>query len=312
MRSMSRSSTRLRLPEALRRQELSYSFRVVGGRPAGLRDAYHAMLKMPWWAAVGVIVAGYLLLNVLFALIYMAVGGVVNAARSSFLDAFFFSVQTMGTIGYGAMYPATRLANAVVVCESVVGLLVTAIATGIVFVRFSKTQGRVLFSERAAISPMDQVPTLMIRLGNERSNVIYDAEIRLTLTRTRRTAEGKVFYQSEDLKLTRDRAPDLLQSWMLLHRMDSASPLHGATPESLAGADAELHVALSGTDETSLQRVHGRHVYEHFSIVWGARLADVLSETPEGDVLLDLTKFHALEPTPQSAEFPYPKSTARS
>jgi inward rectifier potassium channel len=280
---------------------------MVGGHRPGVRDAYHALLKMPWWGAMAAIVSGYLILNALFALLYMVTGGVAHAAKHSFLDAFFFSVQTMGTIGYGAMYPETRLANAVVVGESVAGLLLTAIATGIVFVKFSQTRGRILFSERVAISPIDGIPTLMIRLGNERNNSIYDAEMRLTLVRTRRTAEGQLIYQNEDLKLVKDRAPTLLQSWMMLHRMDAASPLHRATPESLASDEAELQVALSGIDDTSLQPVHGRHMYERFSIVWGARLADVLSETPDGGLLLDLTNFHALEPTQPTAEFPYPR-----
>jgi inward rectifier potassium channel len=148
-----------------------------------VRDAYHALLKMPWWGAIAVIVSAYLILNALFALLYMATGGVAHAAKHSFLDAFFFSIQTMGTIGYGAMYPETRLANAVVVAESVAGLLLTAIATGIVFVKFSQTRGKILFSERVAIGPLDGIPTLMLRLGNERNNSIYDADMRLTLIR---------------------------------------------------------------------------------------------------------------------------------
>lgn len=305
MASMMRSPTQR--PQTSPGAQLSYSFRVVGGKRLGFRDGYHALLKMPWWEAIALIVVGYLLLNVLFALLYLAVGGVANAGRTSFLDAFFFSIQTMGTIGYGAMYPATGLANAVMAAESVAGLLVTAVATGIVFVRFSQTRGKVLFSERAAIAPMDGIPTLMIRLGNERNNSIYDAEMRLTMVRTRHTAEGQLIYQGEDLKLVRDRAPTLLQSWMMLHRIDGTSPLHGATPQSLAAAEVELEVALSGIDDTSLQPVHGRHIYEHPSIVWGARLTDVLSETPEGDLLLDLTKFHDLEPTQPTADFPYPR-----
>lgn len=98
-----------------------YEIRVVGVPAAGLRDLYHWLLRVPWWAALAVIVGGYLLLNALFAAIYLAVGGIANAASGSYLDAFFFSVQTMGTIGYGSMYPATRLANAMVVAESVTG-----------------------------------------------------------------------------------------------------------------------------------------------------------------------------------------------
>ncbi len=301
-----------RIPGAPQGNQLSYSFRVIGGHRPGVRDAYHAFLKMPWWGAIAAIVSTYLILNALFALLYMATGGVAHAAKHSFLDAFFFSVQTMGTIGYGAMYPETRLANTVVVAESVAGLLLTAIATGIVFVKFSQTRGKILFSERVAIGPLDGVPTLMLRLGNERNNSIYDADMRLTLIRTRRTAEGLAFYQNEDLKLVKDRAPTLSQSWMMQHRIDATSPLHGATPESLDSTEAEIQVALSGIDDTSLQPVHGRHTYERFSIVWGARLADVLSETPEGDLVLDLTKFHVLEPTQPTGEFPYPRDESGS
>jgi inward rectifier potassium channel len=153
---------------------------------------------------------------------------------------------------------------------------------------------------------MDGMPTLMIRVGNERNNAIYDAELHVSLVRTRRTGEGQLIYQYEDLKLVRHRAPTLLQSWMVLHRIDHASPLSGVSPQSLAEVEAEIQVALSGIDDTSLQPVHGRYTYEHSSIVWGARLADVLSETPEGDLLLDLTKFHGLEPTQSTPAFPYP------
>ncbi len=135
-----------------------YEIRVVGGPAPGLRDAYHALLRVPWWAALTAIVGSYLALNALFAGVYLAVGGVANVAPGSFVDAFFFSVQTMGTIGYGAMYPATRLSNAVVVAESVTGLLFTALATGLVFVRFSQRRARVAFSEQVAIGPIDGVP----------------------------------------------------------------------------------------------------------------------------------------------------------
>ncbi len=287
--------------------QLSYSFRVVGSTRSGFRDAYHALMKMPWWAAIGLIILAYLVLNVVFAFLFMVIGGVANAS-GSFLDAFFFSVQTLGTIGYGTMFPVTRLANLFVVCESIVGLLFTALATGLIFVRFSQTRGRILFSRCAVISPMDGVPTLMIRVGNERRNAIYDAEMHVTLVRTRRTAEGQLFYQNEELKLVRRRAPTLMQSWTILHRIDEASPLHGATPESLASVDGELSVALSGVDDTSLLPVHGRYTYEHFSIYWGARLVDVLSEGPDGNLLLDLGNFHEVEPTQPTPQFPYPRA----
>ena len=274
-----------------------------------MRDAYHALLRMSWWRVVALIALVFLLLNAIFALLYMAVGGVANARPGSFLDAFYFSVQTMGTIGYGSMFPASTGANNIVVVESIVGLLITALATGLVFVRFSLTRARMVFGRYAAIGPMDGVPTLMIRLGNDRSSQIYDARMRLMLMTTTRSSEGEVSYRTADLALVRDRLPALARSWTILHRLDERSPLHRQSPESLARADAELLVAVSGIDDTSLQLVHARWTYEHTRIIWGARLADILSETPEGDVLVDLTRFHEVVPTSPSENFPWPKQT---
>jgi inward rectifier potassium channel len=282
-----------------------YRVRVVGGPPAGLRDLYHALLRVPWWGALAVIVGAYLALNVVFAALYVATGGIAHAAPGSFADAFFFSVQTMGTIGYGSMYPETRLANALVVAESVAGLVATALATGLVFARFSQTRARVIFSSRVAVAPIDGVPTVMIRVGNERANQIVGASFRASLMRTTRTAEGVTIYRAQDLELVRAHAHALARSWMILHRIDAASPLHGQTPASLAASDAELTVALSGTDDTSLQPVHAQRMWTSGSIVWGARLADVISELPDGDILLDLARFHEIEPTAPTEAFPY-------
>ncbi len=282
-----------------------YQIRVIGGSRGGWRDVYHWFLSTPWWAALGVIAAAYLVLNALFAVLYLLVGGIANAAPGSFLDAFFFSVQTMGTIGYGTMEPVTRAANALVVAESVTGLFVIALATGLVFARFSQTRARVAFSSRMAVTPIDNVPHLMIRVGNERRrNNIVDATFRLTVMRTTRTAEGMTIYRTMDLPLVRERAPALQRSWMVLHRIDPGSPLAGETPDSLVASDAELTLAVAGIDDTSLQPVHARHTWLAQSVVFGARLADVVSETPEG-LTLDLRHFHELVPTAPTPAFPY-------
>jgi inward rectifier potassium channel len=283
-----------------------YEFHIVGGKRPGLRDLYHGLLRVPWWAAMGTIVGGYLGLNVLFALLYLVEGGIHNARAGSFADAFFFSVQTMGTIGYGSMYPDTGAANTLVVAESVTGLLATALATGLVFARFSLTRARVVFSRRVAISPMDGVPTVMIRLGNERRrNQIVAARFRLTMSQTVRTAEGVTMYRSLDLALVRDSAPVMTRSWTVQHRITPDSPLFGLTPESMVESETELSLALSGTDETSLQPIHARKLWFAREIIWGARLADVLSETEDGNMLLDLRRFHDLEPTEPIPGFPY-------
>jgi len=281
---------------------------VIGAPPERLRDVYFVFLRVSWWWAIGWIVALYLALNLVFATAYVAVGGVVNARPHSLWDAFCFSVQTMGTIGYGSMYPTSVAANVIVVTESVVSLLVTALATGLVFAKFSRSTARVVFSKHAVIGPMDGVPTLMLRVGNERGNAILEATIRVALMRTEHLAEGTIFYRMVDLKLTRDRSPAMQRSWTVLHPIDASSPLYGATPESMKKDEVELHVNLVGTDDTSLQPVHARRTYLDRDILWGARHADVLSEDREGRITLDVRKFHDVTPTLPIDGFPYPRA----
>jgi inward rectifier potassium channel len=153
---------------------------------------------------------------------------------------------------------------------------------------------------------MDGVPTLMLRLGNERSNRIIEATVRVSIVRTERTKEGMLFYKMYDLALSRERSPALSRSWTAMHPITPASPLHGYTPERLKKDEVELFVTVSGVDDTSLQPVHARHKYTDEAIIWGARHADVLSEDPDGILVLDLARFHELTPTERTADFPYP------
>jgi inward rectifier potassium channel len=281
---------------------------VIGAPTVRMRDAYHFFLRISWAAALGTIVALYLALNALFAVAYLVLGGVENAHHHSFWDAFCFSVQTMGTIGYGSMYPTSAAANVVMIAESVTSLVVTALATGLVFAKFSRSTARVVFSRQAVIGPMNGVPTLMLRVGNERGNAILEASIRLVLTRTERLKEGTTFYRLVDLKLARDRSPAMARSWTVLHTIDEASPLHGATPESLKRDEVELLATLVGTDDTSLQPVHARHRYLDGEVEWGARHADILSEDDHGNLILDVRKFHQIVPTTATDAFPYPRA----
>jgi inward rectifier potassium channel len=278
---------------------------LVGGRQRPLSDVYHASLRATWPVTLLAICLVFLGSNVLFALAFLTTGGIAHAEPGSFPDAFYFSVQTMGTIGYGAMYPETGAANALVVAEAVFGLLITAISTGLVFAKFSRPTSRIAFSQDVAISPMNGVPTLAFRVGNERSNTIIEAMIRVAVIRTERTEEGVLFYRMYELQLVRDRSPALSRSWNVLHVIDEKSPLHGATPETARKDELELVATVVGTDDTSLQPVHGRHQYLTEDIVWGARLADALTESPDGKIQLDLTRFHDIEPTAPTPTFPY-------
>ena len=280
---------------------------VVGAEAHPIRDAYLSLLRMSWLGVLATIAVGYLLANVAFACGYVMVGGVQGARRRSFRDAFFFSVQTMGTIGYGAMYPETTAAHTLVVAESVAGLIITALATGIVFSRFSQSRGRLVFSRRAGIAPMNGIPTLAFRIGNDRASTIFEATVRVSAIRTERTAEGKVFYRLTDLQLTRERSPAIARSWTVMHPITDKSPLYGASPHDCLEEELELAVSVVGTDDVSLQPVHARHRYMIGDIEWGAHLVDVLTERSDGRLQLDISRFHDLEPSEPIEGFPYPK-----
>jgi inward rectifier potassium channel len=283
-----------------------YEIHVVGAAKTPLRDAYHALMRWPWWVTVAVIVSAYLALNVLFASLYLAVGGVANVRPGSFGDAFYFATQGFGAVGSGA-YPTGTAAHALSVTESIAVLLLTAVSTGLLFAKFSQTNARIVFTRQVVITPMDGVPTLMFRLGNERSNRIIEAQIRAVLMRTEQTAEGARMYRMHDLQLSRDRSPALSRSWTALHPITPGSPLYGQTPESLVASETELMVTVVGTDDTSLTPVHAQKHYLHTDVQWGARHVDILTEEPNGDLTLDLRRFHDVMPTEPTPAFPYPK-----
>jgi inward rectifier potassium channel len=295
-----------RHPVTVRQPGADYEIRIVGDRRTPLRDFYHALLRLPWWVTIAAISGSFLCANALFAVAYLVVGGIANAEPASFRDAFFFSVQTMGTIGYGAMFPASTGANWVMVIESITGLTLTALATGLVFAKFSRSTARLMFTRHAVIAPLQGKPTLMFRLGNQRGNQIVDARIRVVMMRTERTAEGGTFYRLLDLRLTRERSLSLSRSWNVLHVIDRDSPLWGETPASMVEKEVELQVLVVGLDDASMQTVHGAHHYFTHDILWGQRLADVLSEVDGEHLVLDLGKFHDLVPIEPTPEFPYP------
>lgn len=241
------------------------------------RDPYHLLLTMPWMAFVGLLLVTYLGVNSLFAIAYLAGGdAIANADPHSFIDALFFSVQTMASIGYGAMYPQTDYANWLVVIEAFAGLLFVAMATGVVFARFSVPTSRILFSHYAVIAPVDGVPTLMFRTANKRRNRILEAQLWVTLVRDEVTAEGESFRRFYDLQLVRAHTPLFALTWTAMHRIDATSPLHGENPDSLTCSHGEIIVILTGIDETISQTIHARHSFVADEILWDHRFEDIL------------------------------------
>jgi len=285
-----------RPPRLIARETADKTLAIGLPRP-WLRDLYHQTLQMGWCPFLLLGGLLYIALNLGFALLYLAQpGAIANARPGSFEDSFFFSVQTVASIGYGQMYPATTYANLVMTVEAATGLLILALATGLVFARFSRPTARILFSRVAVIGPHNGRPTLSFRLANQRRNQILQAEVAVTLVRDERTEEGPLIRRFYDLNLARYRSPVFALTFSIMHEIDRDSPLHGATAASLEADNTELVVTASGIDETISQRVHARTSYLPDEILWGHRFVDVIGWTEDGGRVIDYRRFHDTEP----------------
>jgi inward rectifier potassium channel len=272
----------------------------LGRRP--LRDLYHFLLSSPWWLLLLVLAGGYVAANALFALAYLALGDVIEHAQpGSFSDAFFFSVQTMATVGYGNFWPRTLGANILATAEMITGGMGLALMTGLLFAKFARPTARVLFSDVAVVRTWEGVPSLMFRLANARSSNIVEVRVAVMLLRTERTAEGDELRRLHDLRLIRSQSAVFNLSWTAIHPIDEGSPLHGWDAAALAASDAVIAVSLTGYDENLANTIHARHTYTAGQVLFGRRLVDVLGTGPAGERTVDYGKFHDTEPERDTA-----------
>ena len=241
---------------------------------------------------------GYLVVNAVFALVYTWTGGIANARPGSYSDAFFFSAETLGTIGYGVFAPQSFPAHVVATLENMVGLLLLAMFTGITFAKFSRPKARVIFSDVAVVAPRDGMPTLSFRVANERVNHVVQATLRVTLVRSEETAEGERFRKMFDLPLARSESPAFVLTWTALHPIVEGSPLAGVTPESFAEGRMEILVTFTGWDETLAQTIYARQSYVAAELRWNHRFRDVIRLTSEGAREVDYARFHETEALP--------------
>jgi len=273
-----------------------YKMWVYGEQHMYLRDAYHRFLNVPWPLSLGLIMAALFAANIVFAIVYFEIGGVEGAAHGSFFDNLSFSVQTMATIGYGVMNPKSSAAQSVMIVESLFGIIFTALATGLVFAKFSRATARIRFSKHAVITQHNGKRTLVFRVGNQRSNVIVHAQLRVIGAFATTTAEGRPFYNMRDLPLVRDHMAGMRRGWTVMHVIDEQSPLHGMDAAAMEKAELELECALIGLDDVTMQTVHMIHIYGDKDIRLGHRFVDLVRTLANGDMFVDLTKFDAIEP----------------
>ncbi len=199
----------------------------------------------------------------------------------------------MSTIGYGEMYPNRLDTEILVTIEVLVGTLLVAILTGLMFARFSRPTARVIFSRLAVICPYNGIPTLMFRVANQRDNRILEAQIKVSLLRNEISLEGHQLRRFHDLKLMRSQTPSFGLTWLVMHPIDSDSPFYNATAESLVALDTEIIVILTGLDETFSQTIHARYSYSALEIFWNMRFVDIFSKIPGSKkYTINYNRFH--------------------
>jgi inward rectifier potassium channel len=263
---------------------------------------YQALLTMSWTRFFLVTVLAYLVANALFAEFYVLCGpgSLVNTTNndveSGFAQAFFFSIETFATIGFGNIVPVGLLPNLIMTAESLAGLLGFALATGLLFARFSRPTTKFLYSRTSVIAPFHDINAWMFRVTNARSNQIIELQARVVMARFEQTAFGRArkFYP---LALERDRVAFFPLHWTVVHPIDQTSPLFGVTRQQLHEDHYEFLVLLTGIDETFATTVHSRSSYTDEEITWGARFAQIFEKESEGErMAIDLERFHGVEP----------------
>ncbi|HET8734225.1 MAG TPA: hypothetical protein VFM45_10700 [Anaeromyxobacteraceae bacterium] len=266
----------------------------------------HFVLRASFGRLLLAYVAIYLGTNVLFAAGYVLTGGVANARPGSLADAFWFSVQILGTGGDSSMSSVGTGAHVLVAVETMLAILLLGVVGGVTFAKLSVPGPRVRFSAPAVIYVFDGVPTLAFRIGNRRRELVVGVEVTLIGERPEVTPEGYPIWRTYDLRLKRALFPTLARGYIAMHPLDAQSPLHGYTPERLAAEDWTFEASLTGTDSLSGQLVHASAAWEPRDLRWGHRLADTFIAVPGSSALLDLRHFDDTVPCAPSNGFPYP------
>jgi inward rectifier potassium channel len=275
----------------------SYEFKKKGVSRFDLRDPYHIAAALTWPQFLSAFLALYLLVNVIFAaLFWLSPGSVANARPYSFLDAFFFSIETLATVGYGDMHPATLYGHAVAATEIVCGLAFTAILTGLTFVRFSRPQAKFVFAPHPVVAIHNGKPTLMLRIGNGRAGVLMDATAKLNVLFSVTTPEGTRVRRAQELRLERAHLPLFPLSWTLAHVLDERSPLYGYDAARAIEAEVRVFLMLEARDPTLVTSVHDFRGYAPEDIRFGMRYADAVSVAEDGTPVADFTRIGELEP----------------
>jgi inward rectifier potassium channel len=259
-------------------------------------DISHRCMTATWPAFIAGAALVFIAFNAVFACFYW-IGDqpIANVPGGAYIDYLYFSIETLSTAGYGDMHPQTHYGHFIATVELFTGIFSMSLMTGLIFSRFSRPNARLLFADNPVISNHEGKPTLMVRLANERHNIIGNATAKLWLLKNVATAEGRSFRRFYELPLMRSEHPALALSWTLYHIIDEDSPLYGQTAEDLEAESVSLAVVVSGYDVVAAQTVHARQSYNNASILFGRSYVDIVDTRDDGRLRLDYGRFHDTE-----------------
>ena len=256
---------------------------------------YHTLITMSWTKFWLLVLAGYIVVNVIFASIYVFTGlhldGVEgNTGLDHFLSALFFSAQTISTVGYGHISPRGVTTNSIAALESMMGLLAFALATGLLYGRFSRPNAKIIYSKNILVAPyLDNQRGLMFRLVNKRRNILLELEIEIIFSFNDHV-DGKTIRRFYPLEVERKFVSLLSLNWTVVHPLDENSPIKDMTQEDMIRDEAGFAVLLRAFDDTFSQTVHSRTFYTAEDMKWGAKFKPVFDRDPDGRIVLDLSK----------------------
>jgi len=275
----------------------SYSLTKKGVPRYDWADPYRLAVSLSWPQFLAAILCVYLLMNAAFGLAYLAVPGcIANTRPHAFADVFFFSLETIATVGYGEFYPATLYGHIVASCEIMVGLAFTAILTGLVFVRFARPRAKFVFAAHPVITLHNGVPTFMVRVGNGRAASMASAAARVSALIAETTVEGSFFRRTYELKLVRSTLPVFPLSWTLMHTIEEDSPLHAMDSAKFIERNVRIFVSFEARDPELASMVHDMRVYEPADVLFGMRYVDIITNDALGQPIADLTRIDEVVP----------------
>jgi inward rectifier potassium channel len=256
------------------------------------RDLYHYLLKISWKRVFLLYVGTFLFINLFFASLYLLFPGSISVASNNFKNAFFFSVQTFSTVGYGTIAPQNIYGNIIVVLEIMTGIISMALTTGLFFAKFSKPSAKIIFSKNMLLTKFDGQNVLMFRIANARANNIISANVELYYIYSSITKEGLSIVRFLPLKLVKDYSPVFALSWSVFHPIDNESPFFNKSEEEIAALDYSFTVILKGTDGTFSQNIYDMYQYKILDILFQHDFVDILNLLEDGTRIIDYSKFH--------------------